>query len=400
MNRQILNHYISEYKLNFDRVNQEEIYKWRAVKCYQDNWDIDAENFYEMLLSSLKMTKNLMDSGQYFPLRMLVQYAEHRPNEVRQLFRNLYDEEVDLYERMNEFRIGINAVHDELFVNKKSYQDPRAIIVYLVLRFPERYYFYKFKMFKKFSEKLELIYKPIMGRLENIGHFNSICELIRYELSLDQELLKLHKNRITADCYYDENLCILTQDFIYAITVYLKHYSAPPIQTGKESSETNVLSTNLTIATEPISFRGRIVNFIQNGIENKRLGNLGELWVMKYEIEKLKEANKHYLIDKVKHISNNEGDGTGFDIESYDRTGNKIFIEVKTTKGHRNSTFFITRNELERSKIEKDNYYLYRLYNFDENTGTADLLIIQGELTYLCEFPTTYKVNITEVEST
>jgi hypothetical protein len=395
MNRQILNYFIEEYKLNFDRVNQEEIYKWKAVKCYQDNWNIESENFYEMLLSSLRMTNNLMDSGQYFPLRMLVQYAEHRPNEVRQLFRNLYNEEEDLYERIQNFQLGINAIHGELFENRKSYQDPRAIIVYLVLRYPERYFFYKYEMFKQFSERLELIYKPVKGHLENIGHFNNICELIRYELSLDQELLKLHKNRITADCYYDENLNILTQDFIYSVTRHLDQNFAPVTPTATETNETSVLSTDLTSSTEQISFRGRTVNFIQNGIENKRLGDLGELWVMKYEIEKLKQANKYNLIDQIKHTSKDEGDGTGFDIQSFDRNGNKIFIEVKTTKGNRNSTFFVTRTELEKSKIENANYYLYRLYNYNELLDTADLLVIKGDLTNLCEFPATYKINLT-----
>jgi len=395
MNRQILNHFINEYKLNFDRVNQEEIYKWEAVKCYKDNWNLDAENFYEMLSSSFRMTKNLMDSGQYFPLRMLVNYAEHRPNVVRQLFSNLYIEEEDLYERIQNFQLGINEVNDELFKNKKSYQDARAIIVYLVLRYPERYFFYKFEMFKQFSEKLELIYKPVRGHLENIGHFNNICELIRYELSLDQELLKLHKNRITADCYYDENLNILTQDFIYAITKHLDQNYTPITPTVIETNETNVLSTDLSSSTEQISFRGRTVNFIQNGIENKRLGDLGELWVMKYEIEKLKEAKKNNLINQIKHTSKDKGDGTGFDIQSFDRNGNKIFIEVKTTKGNKNSSFYVTRTELEKSKIEKDNYYLYRLYNFNELLDTADLLVIKGTLTNLCEFPTTYKITLT-----
>lgn len=394
MNRQILRHYIDEYKLNFDRVNQEEIYKWKAVKCYQDNWNIEAENFYEMLLASLSRTKNLLDSGQYFPLRMLVQYADHRPNEVRQLFRNLYNEEEDLFERIQDFQTSINLINDELFENKKSYQDPRAIIVYLVLRYPERYFFYKFEMFKQFSEKLELIYKPVKGHLENIGHFNSQCELIRFELSLDQELLKLHKNRITSDCYYDENLNILTQDFIYAVARHLDQSILVEIPETTEITESNVLSTDLTVFTDQISFRGRTVNFIQNGIENKRLGDLGELWVMKYEIEKLKNAKRYNLIDRIKHTSKDEGDGTGFDIQSFDIYGNKIFIEVKTTKGRQNSTFFVTRNELERSKIEKENYYLYRLYNYSEQTDTADLLIIQGDLTNICEFPTTYKINL------
>lgn len=394
MNKQILKHYIEEYKLNFQRVNQEEIYKWKAVKCYQDNWNIEAENFYEMLLASLSRTKNLLDSGQYFPLRMIVQYAEQRPNEVRQLFENLYNEEEDLFERIQNFQTTINAINDELFVNKKSYQDPRAIIVYLVLRYPERYFFYKFEMFKQFSEKLELIYKPVKGRIENIGHFNSQCELIRFELSLDQELLKLHKNRITTDCYYDENLNILTQDFIYAVARHLEQVVLVATPPANEITETNVLSTELTTSTDQISFRGRTVNFIQNGIENKRLGDLGELWVMKYEIEKLQNAQKYNLIELIKHTSKDEGDGTGFDIKSFDINGNRIFIEVKTTKGRQNSTFFVTRNELERSKIEKDNYYLYRLYNYKEQTETADLLIIQGDLTNICDFPTTYKINL------
>ena len=92
---------------------------------------------------------------------MLVQYAEHSPDEVRELFRNLYNEEEDLYQRIRDFKIGINAIHSQLFKNKASYQDSRAIIVYLTLRYPERYLFYKFKMFKKFSATLELTYKPI-----------------------------------------------------------------------------------------------------------------------------------------------------------------------------------------------------------------------------------------------
>lgn len=395
MNRQILKHYIDEYKLNFDRVNQEEIYKWKAVKCYQDNWNIEAENFYEMLLASLSRTKNLLDSGQYFPLRMIVQYAEQRPNDVRQLFKNLYNEEEDLFERIQDFQTNINSINDELFENKKSYQDPRAIIVYLVLRYPERYFFYKFEMFKQFSEKLELIYKPVKGHLENIGHFNSQCELIRFELSLDQELLKLHKNRITADCYYDENLNILTQDFIYAVARHLDQNFIVAASIETEITETKILSTEVSTSTDQLNFRGRTVNFIQNGIDNKRLGDLGELWVMKYEIEKLKAANKHKLIDQIKHTSKDEGDGTGFDIHSFDKEGNRIFIEVKTTKGSQTSTFFVTRNELERSKIERGNYYLYRLYNYNEQTETADLLIIKGDLSNLCEFPTTFKVNLT-----
>lgn len=397
MNREILKYYIKEYKRNFDWVSQQEIYKWKAVKCFQDNWDLEADNFSEMLLTSIKLTQNLLKSGQYFPLRMLTHYSRLKPQELRELFRDLYNEEQDIFERIENFQNGINDINEELFPGKNSYQDHRAIIVYLTLKFPERYFFYKFKMYKQLYSKLGLSYRPVRGHIENISHFNSQAELIRHQLSLDQELLKLHKDRITEDCYYDENLNILTQDFIYAVA---RHLDQDTDINNDESNESEVFSESSSLATElstnidQISFQGRTVNYMQNEIENKRIGDLGELWVIKYEIDKLKKARRDNLIGRIKHISKNEGDGTGYDILSFDSEGNKMFIEVKTTKGTKNSTFYVTRNELEKSRIEKENYYVYRLYNFNEQTNSADLFIINGDLTNLCSVPTTYKVNL------
>lgn len=398
MNRQILKYYIREYKLNFERVSQQEIYKWKAVKCFQDNWDLEAQDFSEMLLTSIKLTQNLLKSGQYFPLRMLTHYSKRKPQELRELFRYLYNEEQDIFERIEKFQNGINDINEELFPGKNSYQDHRAVIVYLTLKYPERYFFYKFEMFKQLYSKLRLSYRPVRGHIENISHFNSQAELIRHQLSLDQELLKLHKDRITEDCYYDENLNILTQDFIYAVTRHLDQDTDvidDDSNEGDNFSESSSLATELSTQIDKISFQGCTVNYIQNGIENKRIGDLGELWVIKYEIDKLKKAGKNNLASRVKHISKNEGDGTGYDVLSFDSKGNKKYIEVKTTKGGKNSSFYVTRNELEKSKIEKENYYVYRLYNFNEETNIADLFIINGDLTNLCSVPTTYKVHLT-----
>lgn len=112
------------------------------------------------------------------------------------------------------------------------------------------------------------------------------------------------------------------------------------------------------------------------------------------EKEKLKRANKPKLAKKIKHVAKEKGDGLGYDVLSYDQNGKEIFIEVKTTKGNVNSTFYITRNELEKSKIEQDFYRLYRVYNFDDETENAELLIIKGDLSNLCEIPLTYKVSM------
>ena len=45
----IIKSIIAEYKSDFQRLDSEERYKWEAIKCFQDNWNPDAENFEEML---------------------------------------------------------------------------------------------------------------------------------------------------------------------------------------------------------------------------------------------------------------------------------------------------------------------------------------------------------------
>lgn len=394
MNRQLVKAYIEEYKNHFEFVNNQEIYKWKAVKQFQDNWNIDAPDFHTMLAESLKYAYNLLDSGQYFPKRMLLVNAEKSPEKVKVLFEYLYDEDFDIFERIEFFQSEFAKLNRQNFDDKKDYQDQRAVIVYLALHYPERYFFYKFRMFKKFADKIEYSYKPIAGRIENIGQFQNLCNLVKHELSKNQELLKLHKNRITDDCYFDENLNILTQDFVYAVVSHLETSEIIEIENVKEIVPTKIDSKEIEITETKIDFTPRTVNYIQNNIDNKRIGDLGELWVLDVEKKKLKNADKHKLAEKVKHVAKDKGDGLGFDILSYDINGKEIYIEVKTTKGNAHSTFFISRNELEKSKKEREAFYLYRVFKYNEETDNAELLIIKGDLTNLCEVPLTYKVNI------
>lgn len=55
MNTQKVKNIIKLYKQHFEEIHKGEIYKWEAVKCFQDNWDIDAQLFPEMLDSALVM---------------------------------------------------------------------------------------------------------------------------------------------------------------------------------------------------------------------------------------------------------------------------------------------------------------------------------------------------------
>ena len=46
-----------------------EKYKWEAVQCFQDNWDVNAADFTDMLNRSLDKTFNLLASNNNFRVR-------------------------------------------------------------------------------------------------------------------------------------------------------------------------------------------------------------------------------------------------------------------------------------------------------------------------------------------
>lgn len=325
---------------------------------------------------------------------MLRENIKESPEQVREMFRLLYDEDTDMLERVENFRNDFKALSHKVFPDKNShYQDHRAITVYLTLKYPERYFFYKFGMFTEFAKKVDYAHRPIKGRVENIGVYQSLCELVRNEIEKDQELLSLHENRLDSTCYRDKDYNILTQDFIYAVTEHLDEITIQK-STVEVINESEISSNELNTKADTLSFSPSIINHIQNNAENKVIGDLGEMWVYKYEKEFLEKNGKERLADKVDHVAKTQGDGLGYDILSFELDGTPKYIEVKTTRGNKNTTFFITRNELEKSIIKKDNYFLYRVYKYDEAAGKGEILKIKGELTSICNIPVNYKVTL------
>lgn len=385
MNLELLGRYISEYENQFHRIHKLEIYKWQAVKQFQETWNPDAENFAAMLQLSLSKTRNLMAAAQYWPDRMIIANAEKNPSIVKQLFNDLFDEEFDVFERMAGFQHKIRELNSRTFPGKMDYQDERAMLVYLNLRYPDDYFFYKFKMFKDFCNSIEHDYVPKRGAKGNVAEYFYLCNVVRDEIKLNNQLLKLHKDRISKDEYFDAEYNILTQDFIYAVTSHLTVKEAVSHPAKPKLTFNNV---NFDITKKEYKFSGNYVDYIAQQRRKKHIGDIGEQIVLQYEIDNCRTE----FTAKIERVSRTTGDGMGFDILSFDNIGREKYIEVKTTKGPANRPFYITGSELARSRIEGENYFLYRLYNLDAENMTADCFIIHGDLSNYCINPTEYEV--------
>jgi hypothetical protein len=388
MNTQKIRNIIKLYKQHFDKTHNGEIYKWEAVKCFQNNWNIEAELFPEMLDNALALSKNLLDSGRYFPKRMLHHNAARSPEPLRLLFRTLYNEDQDLLKRITNFQKDLSSTNKNNFKGKNDYQDHRAIMVYLSLRYPDRYYLYKFGLLRDFAAIVDFPYKPKNGVIENVSQYLNLCDLLREEIIEDAELLQLHRKRLTDKCYNDTSYHLLTQDVIYAAVNYLDGFSQP-ISTEPVFNRLTEVQKTINPRLDQVQLIGAIINHTERQIENKRIGDLGELLVMEYEQKRLKNLG---IRKEPVQKSKKEGDGLGYDILSFDENGEEIFIEVKTTKGKFNLPFYITRNELIRSQKDSKKFVLYRLFDYNVNSNTAEFFKNFGDLSDLCINPIQYRV--------
>lgn len=219
---------LSEYKARFkSELWTNEDYKWIAVKTFQTNWNVEADNFAEMLNSSLKDTKNLLTSAQRFAKGMIVEFATLFPEDVRSMFINLFDENIDVYERINSFIVKSDELLPRwcairnLQDGRMHYQNINAVTTYLWLRYPDKYYIFKHGVVKTVAEKLGSGYSFKKGAYaDNVRSHLKLYDEIRDELQKDDEIKNLLAECITPNCYSDPSLNTLTVDFGYFIGSY------------------------------------------------------------------------------------------------------------------------------------------------------------------------------------
>lgn len=120
-------------------------------------------------------------------------------------------------------------------------------------------------------------------------------------------------------------------------------------------------------------------DYIAKAVDDAKVGLYGEQLALEYENKRLESLN---IYDKSAQWDSRHSDTYGYDIKSYDKDekGNirEIFIEVKTSNSKIDSDFFVSRNELQKSKNLKENYYIFRIY--DCKSSKPKFYRVNGEI--------------------
>ena len=150
---------IGLYKADFGRFRgnsapkgDQESYKWDRVANFQENWDIDADDFSGHATAALKPAAQgmgqLLGSGHEYSFDRLMKLLVFDEEGVRDAFKALYDTTSDIAASYEAFTKCVNDLVGRYNESSGStmddaYQNAKAASVYLFFRYPERYHYYK-----------------------------------------------------------------------------------------------------------------------------------------------------------------------------------------------------------------------------------------------------------------
>ena len=163
-----------------------EAYKYLAINTFQQNWNLDAEDFHQMFRDSFSKVSNLLYQNSW---GFIEKSAQNFPEKTREMYRNLYNESVEITQRIKTFQTESEKLLPKVRqalnrTNINAQQDERTISVYLAFRFPEKYMLYKADYYKNFCEQLNI---KIRKAGERFLHLQELANQIIQEGLLDDE---------------------------------------------------------------------------------------------------------------------------------------------------------------------------------------------------------------------
>lgn len=224
-NHEKLAEVISAYKGYFPAHWNDEKYKWEAIQHFQKHWDIYADNFSEMFMKATERTRNLLANMNSYPRGMIKAFAESDAEETRGMFINLFDESKDLAERMEWFLASAEKLRVKYDDGNwhQHYQTQNAITTYLWLKYPDKYYIYKYSEVWAFAKAIDSDFLPKKGRgVSNVQGTLKLYDEVREIIQKDFELNQMLKDALEDKCYPDLNKITMTIDIGFFASRFYK----------------------------------------------------------------------------------------------------------------------------------------------------------------------------------
>ncbi|MBE5851159.1 MAG: hypothetical protein E7298_13670 [Lachnospiraceae bacterium] len=206
MNKTVFKEIFDNYKGKYDFLNdpdgRNEIYKWPAVRCCIDNWEIDADDFLDMFKRSMRLSQNIIENRYKHPINGIVFLCEQgKTDQVREAFRKLLSDEEDIRKvqsNADTFQDEINAMLGEIAPEKWSYeQDRRDPLMYLAFIRPGSCYMFKAESARVFANYVEFGDDIGSGQTFRLDNYYRLCDEVLAEVEDDVEFVEMLDDKLT-----------------------------------------------------------------------------------------------------------------------------------------------------------------------------------------------------------
>lgn len=170
-----------------------------VLSHYETHWDIEAEDFKQMFITAITKAKNVF-SSRIIAVNSMIKLIDKDAEYVRNMFRVLYDEDIELDLRILNFR----KMADELdmrgerrnFINHNQYLN--VISVYLWLKYPNKYYIFRVTEYREMVKILNISKtKESFTKLEEFLFcyelYDSIYDILYYRDVIQDNINKDNK---------------------------------------------------------------------------------------------------------------------------------------------------------------------------------------------------------------
>ena len=220
-----VNQLISEF-LDHIQSGKMDLYKWRSLKIFQNNWNMEAPRFGPMYEASFASTleNDLWEGNDYFPKRSMLRCIERDPDLVRKMFSELLDERFDVGGRIDRFMYHLEAIREDVNRTDDQYLkhyhgDYRMISVYLSFAHPEIYCICDYNKWIRFMEIAGALNPP--GEYE-IDRFFKVMRTLAKLLGRHEEITAEINNMTERDqaCWQGESLLLSAEFYEFVTSSY------------------------------------------------------------------------------------------------------------------------------------------------------------------------------------
>lgn len=201
---------ISKYKSILQAGNPTEIYKWELFKKFQERPNLEVDDFVNEIQSI-----NYNNLVYHNAIAVRKHILLNNSNDYKEALIYLFDESIDLEERIVNFQKKIKNIYVSLGQTLGHHHDERTISTFLSVKYPEKYPLYKNSFYKIYCEKLGIRSAP--KNKKYIHYIELVNTFIQEYILEDTQLLKIKEDFLTEECFYDAKHLIFAQDILYQV---------------------------------------------------------------------------------------------------------------------------------------------------------------------------------------